>query len=94
FGSGFGGGNNASTGSVSSFGIRGIRLPAGLKFDGTATEFPSWKKRFSIHARQCGLHEAYTTTDDTPVTDIGIDLAPLVEQGLTVSQIKQAQAAW
>ena len=93
FGSGHGG-FHAGAGAMSSFGVRGSRLPAGLKFDGTVTDFPSWRERFAMHARQCGLYEAYTTTDDIPVVHIGVDLAPLTSQGFTVGEIKRAQAAW
>lgn len=62
-GSGLGSGDA----TVSSFGVTGVCLPAGIKFEGTANGIPAWKEHFSTHAKQCGLHEAYIILYDIPV---------------------------
>ena len=90
FGSSLGSGDARAT----SLGIRGMRLPTSLKFDGSETKFPAWKNSFAMHARQCGLFEAFTTSNDISMADVGVDLTPKIEQGHTVGEVKRAQSAW
>lgn len=78
----------------SSIGVKGIRVPSSLKFDGSETKFPAWKNSFVMHAKQCGLLDAFTSLEDIPIADIGVDLTPMVGLGYTVSEVKKAQAAW
>ena len=47
-----------------------------------------------MHARQCGLYEAYTTTTEIPVVYIGVQFVTLAAQSFTIGEIKQAQATW
>ena len=47
-----------------------------------------------MHARQCGLFEAFTTSNDISMADVGVDLTPKIEQGYTVGEVKRAQSAW